>query len=74
MESLVVRAKELAKLLSVSLVHIRRLDSAGKLPKPDRLGNCVSWRRGEIEEWLAAGSPNREKWQAIQTASKKGGK
>ena len=74
MESLVVRAKELAKLLSVSLVHIRRLDSAGKLPSAVRLGNCVSWRRGEIEEWLAAGSPNREKWIAIQTASKKGGK
>ncbi|MCY2945261.1 MAG: AlpA family phage regulatory protein [Planctomycetota bacterium] len=73
MESLVVRAKELAKLLSVSLVHIRRLDSAGKLPKPVRLGNCVSWRRAEIEEWLAAGSPNREKWLAIQSASKKGG-
>ena len=74
MESLVVRAKELAKLLSVSLVHIRRLDSAGKLPKPVRLGNCVSWRRGEIEAWLEAGSPPREKWLAIQTASKKGGK
>ena len=74
MESLVVRAKELAHLLGVSLVHIRRLDSAGKLPKPVRLGNCVSWRRGEIEEWLEAGSPNRDKWMAIQTASKKGGK
>ena len=74
MESLVVRAKELAKLLSVSLIHIRRLDSAGKLPKPIRLGGCVSWRRGEIAEWLEAGSPPREKWMAIQTASKKGGK
>ncbi|RLS97732.1 MAG: AlpA family phage regulatory protein [Planctomycetota bacterium] len=74
MESLVVRAKELAKLLSVSLVHIRRMDSAGKLPKPIRLGGCVSWRRGEIEAWILAGTPNREKWQAIQTASKRGAK
>ena len=74
MESLVVRAKELAKLLSVSLVHIRRLDSAGKLPSAVRLGNCVAWRRAEIEEWIKAGSPNRERWMAIQTASKKGGR
>ena len=74
MDGLLVRAKELAKLLSVSLIHIRRLDSAGKLPKPIRLGGCVSWRRGEILAWLEAGSPNREKWLAIQSASKRGGK
>ena len=72
MESLLIRAKELAKLLSVSLIHIRRLDSVGKLPKPIRLGDCVTWRRAEIEDWLEAGSPNREKWTAIQAAIKKG--
>ncbi len=72
MESLVVRAKELAKLLSVSPIHIRRLNSAGKLPLAIRLGDCVTWRRAEIEEWLEAGSPDREKWTAIQAAIKKG--
>ena len=74
MEPIVVRGKELAKLLSVSLVSVRRMDSAGKLPKPVRLGGCVGWRVDEIKDWLQAGSPDRVRWQAIVAASKKGGK
>lgn len=72
MDILVVRAKELAKLLSISIVSIRRMDSGGLLPKPLRLGGCVVWNLAEIKTWLSAGSPNREKWQAIVAASKKG--
>jgi len=70
-ESLVVRAKDLAVLLGVSLVHIRRMDSAGKLPKPIRLGDCVTWRVDEVKAWLEAGAPSRNKWLAIQSATKK---
>lgn len=66
MDALVVRAKELARLLNVSLVSIRRMDSAGKLPKPIKLGGCVVWRIDEIQDWLAAGSPTREKWEAMK--------
>ena len=74
MESLVVRAKELAKLLSVSIVTVRRMDSGGKLPKPLRLGHCVGWSLPEVQAWIAAGCPNRERWQALQAATKRGGR
>ncbi len=72
MEPIVVRAKELCRLLGISLVSVRRMDSAGLLPKPVRLGGCVGWRVDEIKDWIAAGSPNREKWQALQAATRRG--
>ena len=71
MDPIIVRGKELAKLLSVSLVHLRRLDSGGKLPKPLRLGHCVGWSLPEVQSWIEAGTPTRERWIAIQAASKK---
>ena len=74
MEPIVVRGKELARLLGISLVSVRRMDSAGLLPKAIRLGGCVGWRVDEIKDWLQAGSPDRVRWIAIQAASKKGGR
>ena len=71
MDRIIVRGKELAKLLSVSLVHLRRMDASGKLPRPNRLGACVGWRVDEIKDWVAAGSPSRAKWIAVVAASKK---
>lgn len=65
MRALVVRAKELGRLLNVSLASVRRMDSAGKLPMPIKLGGCVVWRVDEIKTWLSAGSPPRETWQAM---------
>ena len=57
-------AGELAEKLGVSLRHIRRLDAIGKLPKPMRLGGAVRWLASEINEWLEAGAPSREEWEA----------
>ena len=57
---------ELAEMLHVSLRHIRRMDAVGKLPKPVRLGNSVRWRTEEINDWLNAGAPNRQDWEAMQ--------
>ena len=59
-------ATDLATRLQVSLRHIRRLDSAAKLPKPVRLGRSVRWPVTEIESWLDAGAPDRQKWQAMR--------
>jgi predicted DNA-binding transcriptional regulator AlpA len=44
-QALVVSAKVLARLLGVSLRQVWRLNSAGKLPRPIRLGGSVRWRR-----------------------------
>ena len=63
---LAMSATDLAEQLGVSLRHLRRLDSAGKLPKPIRLGRSVRWQVAEIENWLDAGAPDRQRWQAIK--------
>ncbi len=63
-ELLVMSASELAQKLGVSVRHIRRLDAAGKLPQPVKIGRCVRWRVGDIMEWLQSGTPDRAKWNA----------
>jgi excisionase family DNA binding protein len=54
-----VSAKQLAELLSVSVRTIRRLDTSGVLPKPVQLGGSVRWPQREIAAWIAAGCPSR---------------
>lgn len=65
-QALVVSAKVLAKLLGVSIRQVWRLNSAGKLPKPIRLGGSVRWRRDEILAFIEAGAPDRETWERIK--------
>ena len=51
---LLVRADELAKMMGVSAT-LRRLLSAGKVPKPVRIGRSTRWRMAEVREWLRGG-------------------
>lgn len=61
-----VDARELARMLSVSLATIRRMDAGGRLPKPLHLSaGCVRWRTREIELWIAAGCPRRGDWTYV---------
>jgi excisionase family DNA binding protein len=67
-QALAVSARELAEMLDVSLRQIWRLNSAGKLPKPIRLGGSVRWNRQEVTDWFEAGCPDRKTWEAIKEA------
>jgi predicted DNA-binding transcriptional regulator AlpA len=42
---------------------VRERDKKGLLPMPIRIGGTIQWRKQEIEEWLAAGCPARQKWE-----------
>lgn len=53
---------KLASKLGVSRSMIHKLNAAGKLPPPVRLGRCLRWRAAEINAWLAAGCPSRAAW------------
>ena len=64
LEPLVVDAKQLAQLLTCGVRTVRTLDASGKLPKPIRIGGSVVWLLNEICEWLEAGAPDRETWEA----------
>jgi prophage regulatory protein len=61
---LAVSARQLAALLNVSLRQVWRLNAAGKLPRPVRLGGSIRWDRQEIIDWFKAGCPERKVWDA----------
>lgn len=50
-----IRAKELAKILSISRVTLWRWANSGHLPKPVHIGpRTVLWSVDEINNWLMA--------------------
>jgi len=61
---LAISARELAEMLRISLRQTWRLNSAGKLPKPIRLGGSVRWNRQEILDWFSQQCPDRKTWEA----------
>ena len=65
---LTLTVAELAKELRVSPRHVWRMHSSGKLPLPVRLGRCIRWNRDEIQQWIAAGCPDRRVWQSMRIA------
>lgn len=48
---------QVAAMIQCSQRHVYRLEERRELPPAVRLGAVVRWRRGEIEEWIAAGCP-----------------
>lgn len=57
-------SSDLARLLGLSERTVWRLDSAGNLPQPIRLGRSVRWRVVEIQAWLEQGCPSRQVWNS----------
>lgn len=56
-------AGEVAVLLGVSTRHVWAMHSAAQLPRPVKLGHSTRWNRLELEQWLAAGAPPRDRWE-----------
>lgn len=56
-DPLLVSAPELAKLLQVSTRTLWRLQSAGQIPPPIRLGGSTRWRLDEVRRWIERGCP-----------------
>lgn len=52
-----IDVETVASLLSCSKRHVYRLNDAGRIPTPIKLGALVRWNRNEIDEWIAAGCP-----------------
>jgi len=69
-ERLALPAAEVAKLLGISTRHLWSLNSSGRLPQPVRFGRAVRWRADEIRDWLAAGAPERSRWETMREGNK----
>lgn len=61
---LLIDAPALASLLGRSERSIWRDDSAGRIPRPIKLGGSKRWRRAEIHAWIEAGCPKRKAWES----------
>jgi predicted DNA-binding transcriptional regulator AlpA len=62
-QPLLLDARAVAQLIAVSESTFWKLHSMGRLPMPIRLtGRVVRWRRDELESWVRAGCPARDKW------------
>lgn len=59
---LLLTAAEAAVLCRTSVRTWRTWDSAGKVPRPIRIGRAKLWRPDELREWVAEGCPERSVW------------
>jgi predicted DNA-binding transcriptional regulator AlpA len=54
-----LRAADVARLLSVSVRTVWRMRDAGQLPRPVRVASkMVRWRRSDIESFIQNGLPD----------------
>jgi hypothetical protein len=63
---LLIDIPELAQLTSLSVRHLRRLDSSGDIPGRVVHGRRVLFQTEVIREWVRAGLPDRGHWAAFQ--------
>jgi excisionase family DNA binding protein len=63
---LLLTARQAANVCGKSLRTWRTWDSNGRIPSPVRIGRSTLWRRDELQEWVTAGCPRREEWEARQ--------
>ena len=51
-----------AVMLDLSVRSVHRLNDGAKMPAPITFGRAKRWRIAEIDAWLRAGSPPRDRW------------
>jgi len=68
-DGLLIDIKGVAVMLGRSPRSIYRDDTAGRMPKPIKLGGSKKWRAAELLEWIDAGCPDRRKWEKTRKPS-----
>ena len=67
-EKLLLCFKDAAEILSVSRSTLYQMHSSGRLgPMVYKLGRRSLLSRKELEAWVDAGMPNRDRWQEAKT-------
>ena len=61
---LLIDSKTVATLLGRSERSICRDEEQGRLPRPIMLGGSKRWRLSELRQWVGAGCPARDAWEA----------
>jgi len=68
---LLIDAKVMAELLSISSRTLYRLDDMQAIPQPVRLGRLIRWRLAEVIAWIDSGCPQRRSWTYPPVETKK---
>ncbi|MCI0462087.1 MAG: hypothetical protein L0Z62_34475 [Gemmataceae bacterium] len=65
-DRLLIDMAELARLTSLSIRTLRRLDASRDIPGRVAVGRRVLFQTEIIRDWVRAGLPDREQWAALQ--------
>jgi predicted DNA-binding transcriptional regulator AlpA len=57
LQPVLITASELARMMRISTRTLWRLQSAGKLIAPVKIGGSTRWRLADVRRWIAAGCP-----------------
>lgn len=69
--SLLIDARDAARLLGISRSSFWSLLAAGRVPPPVfRAGRVVRWNRQEIESWVSSGCPVVDRWREEKGAKR----
>src|SRR5438105_657218 len=66
LDKLLIDMAELAHVTSLSIRHLRRLDSSGDIPGRVVCGRRVLYQTEVIREWVRAGLPDRDQWATLE--------
>ena len=61
-----VDIKGVAAMLHLAPRTTRRLDVEGRLPVAIKIGKSKRWRISELQQWIEAGAPGRQKWESLK--------
>jgi predicted DNA-binding transcriptional regulator AlpA len=62
----VLKARQAAKVIGVSLRTWWTWHAAGQNPLPIPKGRRLFWRTAELYDWVEAGMPDRAEWEAMR--------
>jgi hypothetical protein len=65
-DKLLIDMAELARVTSLSVRTLRRLDASRDIPGRVVVGRRVLFQTEIIREWARAGLPDRDQWAALQ--------
>ena len=63
-----LRREDLARYLRISIASVDRLNAAGSIPRPIKLGGSLAWGREELAAFCRYGCPPRTEWTPIWAA------
>jgi predicted DNA-binding transcriptional regulator AlpA len=66
---LLIDSAGVGRLVGLSNRTIRRMDSAAQLPRSVACGSSKRWLVEEIRAWVAAGCPDRARWEVMNKQS-----